>query len=658
MCPRICDPGAVRRMGVVAVVVACALGALAFVALRGDDGQDRDRARIPDATPVASDYLAAWNNGNYRAMTRLVYQPPAGFAEQHQAMLDVLRVGRTRFVVGDVEAGPDDTRAVATFTARLQLRGLGRWQYRGRVRLVRIVETANGTRSPATPGEPGGQWRVAWGPSTLHPEMRTGLAFARSRTAQQRGAILDANGQVLVGAGDVVQIGVEPRRIQNRDELARVLQAQLGVTRQELDAGIARAQPDWFVPLRSLPRGGRFDAVWAVVGPVPGVVRKDGATERLRPDDVFARHVLGTTHEITAEELEELGAPYDVGDVVGSGGVEETYERQLAGTPAGDVHLVDTESDKTVAVLKRFRGKAPRNVTTTLDPGIQAAADAAVAAVSQPAALVAVDTTTGEVRAVASRPLEGFNRALTGRYPPGSTFKIITATAALSTGATPGTTISCPGALEVGGRTFHNFEGEAAGSLDFATAFAESCNNAFIQLAQQAGAEALDTAAKRFGFTAQYNAGLPSFGGSFPAPSDDVELAAASIGQGRVEASPLHMASVAATAATGTWRPPVIVRGVANDARVEPVPPAVLPTLQSFMAGVVRRGTGQAAAVAGRDVFGKTGTAEFGNTDPAPTHAWFVGYSGNIAFAVLVEGGGVGGRVAAPIAGDFLQRLP
>jgi len=84
----------------------------------------------------------------------------------------------------------------------------------------------------------------------------------------------------------------------------------------------------------------------------------------------------------------------------------------------------------------------------------------------------------------------------------------------------------------------------------------------------------------------------------------------------------------------------------------------VLPTLQSFMAGVVRRGTGQAAAVAGRDVFGKTGTAEFGNTDPAPTHAWFVGYSGNIAFAVLVEGGGVGGRVAAPIAGDFLQRLP
>jgi cell division protein FtsI/penicillin-binding protein 2 len=645
-------------MGVVAVVVAVALGVVVFVSLRNDDDNGAGKARIPDAGPVVTGYLEAWNAGNYRAMSRLVYQPPASFAEQHRAMLDALRVSRARFVAGDVAEGSDDTQASATFTARLQLRGLGAWQYRGRLRLVRIVETANGTRTPATAGEAGGRWRVAWGPATLHPELRTGLAFERSRTAQQRGSILDANGQVLVGAGDVVQIGVEPRRIQNRDDVARVLQEQLGVTRQELDDGIARAQPDWFVPLRSLPRGAQFDAAWAVVGPVPGVVRREGATERLRPDDVFARHVLGSTHEITAEELRELGAPYDVGDVVGSGGVEETYERQLAGTPSGDVHLVDTQTEETVAVLKRFRGKAPRSVTTTIDPGVQAAADAALATVTQPAALVAIDTGTGEVRAVASRPLDGFNRALTGRYPPGSTFKIVTATAALDTGATATTTITCPGALEVGGRTFHNFEGEAAGTIDFATAFAESCNNAFIQLAQQAGEPALDAAAKKFGFTAEYNAGLPSFGGSFPAPSDDVELAAASIGQGRVEASPLHMASVAATAATGTWRPPVIVRGVANDARTESLSPAVLPTLQSFMAGVVRRGTGQAAAVAGRDVYGKTGTAEFGDTDPAPTHAWFVGYSGNIAFAVLVEGGGVGGRVAAPIAGDFVQRLP
>jgi cell division protein FtsI/penicillin-binding protein 2 len=103
----------------------------------------------------------------------------------------------------------------------------------------------------------------------------------------------------------------------------------------------------------------------------------------------------------------------------------------------------------------------------------------------------------------------------------------------------------------------------------------------------------------------------------------------------------------------------VIVRGVKNNAPVAPIAPAVDGALHDFMSAVVQSGgTGTAAAVPGRQVFGKTGTAQFGNTDPAPTHAWFVGYSGNIAFAVLVEGGGVGGRVAAPIAARFVSALP
>jgi cell division protein FtsI/penicillin-binding protein 2 len=280
--------------------------------------------------------------------------------------------------------------------------------------------------------------------------------------------------------------------------------------------------------------------------------------------------------------------------------------------------------------------------------------------VTRPAALVAVDVGRGEVLAAASRPIDGFDRAITGRYPPGSTFKIVSATASLNTGATAATTITCPGALEVGGRTFHNFEGESApGTIDFTTAFAHSCNNAFIQMAQQAGEPALAAAARQYGFGVEYEIGLPHFGGSFPAPTDVVELAAASIGQGRVEASPLHMASVAATAASGTWRPPVVVRGVANDSvGTEAIAPGALGTLQGFMAAVVSEGTGEAAAVAGRDVRGKTGTAEFGDTEPAPTHAWFVGYSGDVAFAVLVEGGGVGGQVAAPLAQRFVAALP
>jgi cell division protein FtsI/penicillin-binding protein 2 len=644
-----------RRLGVVAIIVAViAAGAVAFVALRstGDD-----TASIPDPTSTVDAYLAAWQRHDYAAMARLVYQPGSKFEATHEQMVDALHVTRERFTAGRIVRNAEGTQATAAFRANLRLRGLGAWRYDGQLRLVRIVATENGTRSPASAGDSGGSWRIAWGPAALHPEMRLGLKFARVRVWPDRGSILDANGQVLVGGGAIVQIGVEPRRIQNRDDVAAALQQQLGVTRAQLDAALAGAQPDWFVPVASLPRGPRYDAVRAALYPVPGVLFR-ATTGRVRPDDTFARHVLGGTHEITAEELKELGAPYDVGDLVGSSGVEESYERQLAGTPAGNVQLVDAKTGKRVEVLQRWKGTPSKSVTVTLDPTVQAAADAALSGVAQPSALVAVDTATGEVRAVASRPLNGFNRALTGRYPPGSTFKIVSATASLNTGATAATTVTCPGALEVGGRTFHNFEGEASGTITFLTAFYESCNNAFIQLTQKAGEAALDAAATSYGFNAQYQVGLPHFGGSMPKPKDVVELAAASIGQGRVEASPLHMASVAAAAATGTWRPPIIVRGVTNNVTAPPIAPNVDATLHDFMAAVVQRGTGTAAAVPGTQVFGKTGTAEFGTTDPAPTHAWFVGYSGNLAFAVLVEGGGVGGRVAAPVANRFLTALP
>ena len=122
-------------------------------------------------------------------------------------------------------------------------------------------------------------------------------------------------------------------------------------------------------------------------------------------------------------------------------------------------------------------------------------------------------------------------------------------------------------------------------------------------------------------------------------------------------ASPLHMASVAAAVASGTWRAP---RVTGPPSTVAPVAlnPSTVAVLADLMREVVRTGTGTSAAVAGQDVAGKTGTAEFGNADPPATHAWFIGFRGTLAFAVLVEGGGVGGQVAAPIAARFLAAAP
>ena len=304
------------------------------------------------------------------------------------------------------------------------------------------------------------------------------------------------------------------------------------------------------------------------------------------------------------------------------------------------------------------RGTPPEPLVLTLDPRVQEAADGALAGVAQPAAIVAIDATTGDVRAVSARPLDqAFNRALDGQYPPGSSFKVVTAEALVGGGLGPDATVPCEPTATIDGKTFKNFEDESFGPIPFRTAFAHSCNTAFVTLADDLSDVALTSAAGRFGFGVDYDSGVGATGGEFPDPRDGAEKAAAAIGQGRVLASPLHMASVAAAAASGTWRAPRIAGPPPTVAPI-PLTPATVAVLGDLMREVVRTGTGTSATVVGQDVAGKTGTAEFGNEDPPATHAWFIGFRGTLAFAVLVEGGGVGGQVAAPIAARFLAAAP
>ncbi len=285
--------------------------------------------------------------------------------------------------------------------------------------------------------------------------------------------------------------------------------------------------------------------------------------------------------------------------------------------------------------------------------------EAALGDTAQPMAVVVVDS-KDNVRAVASRPLGDFNRALGGSYPPGSTFKVVTTSALLGAGVTPDTPVDCEQTINAGGRVFKNFESSSLGTVPFGLAFAESCNTAFISAAQDVPDDAMVGAAESFGFNADYSVGLDTAGGNFPTPQDATEHAAAAIGQGRVTASPLQMATVAATVIDGEWEPPVLLPDLQPD---DPPPPTSLApgtpdTLHELMRRVVAEGSGTAAAVAGADIAGKTGTAEFGPGTPPQTHAWFIGIRGDLAVAVLVEGGGVGGQVAAPIVGSILAGLP
>ena len=202
-----------------------------------------------------------------------------------------------------------------------------------------------------------------------------------------------------------------------------------------------------------------------------------------------------------------------------------------------------------------------------------------------------------------------------------------------------------------------NAFGEDYGDIPFIEAFAKSCNTTFVNLGFEVGAQGLLDNAELFGFNEAYGIGVPVGPSTFPLPETDTEIGAQAIGQGRVSVTPLHMATVAAAGRDGTWRVPFLA-GEPPTEGAHPIPAAAAAQLPDFMREVVNNGTGTAAAVLGRDVGGKTGTAEFGEEDPPETHAWFAGFIGDLAYAAVVEGGGIGGDVAAPLIHEFLVNLP
>jgi cell division protein FtsI/penicillin-binding protein 2 len=338
------------------------------------------------------------------------------------------------------------------------------------------------------------------------------------------------------------------------------------------------------------------------------------------------------------------------------------YQQQLAGTASGRIVLLDRQNGQELEVLGEISGTDGTALKTSLDLGVQSAAEAALAQVPNPAAIVAVDAASGAILAAANGPAgeDGVDRALDGRYPPGSTFKVVTTAALLGGGLDPEATVPCPAEVTVTGKRFSNAGGLALGDVPFSTDFTRSCNTAFVSLADDLPSEALPDAARSFGLGTSWDLGVPAFAGEVPAPTSDVERAAAAIGQAKTLASPLAMALVAATVASGQFRPPVLLpdQAVSDAPAVPPLDGRIADTLRSLMTRTVEEGTASALQQSATPVAAKTGTAEFGTETPPRTHAWMIGYRGELAFAVLLEDGGAGGADAGPVAAAFLAGVP
>ena len=618
-----------RRVRVVGVLVAAVTVAGGLTACSSADSPK----------PTAEAFLSDWSAGHLDAAAARTTDPAAA-KKSLAAVATRLQVAKLSAHVTRVEKSQQGGQTPVDFIATMSLRGLGDWTYDGRLAL----------------GKADKKWAVIWSDQDIHPALTQGRRLTRTRALPERAPILDAAGQPLFTKTETVTVGIEPRRLTDPAGTIAVLQRTLGIDPARVRKAVAAAAPDAFVPVITLRRSD-YDAVRPAIHDLPGLVFHTGS-EQLAPTSDFARALLGRVGQATADVLKNAGPAYVAGDHLGLYGLQAAFQQRLAGKPGGTIAVTTAQGD-TVRVLKRFDSTPGQPVRTTLDLGLQNAAEQALAGVDKPAALVAVRPSDGAILAVANRPADSaLDRALTGRYPPGSTFKIVTTYALLGDGVSPDTTVPCPPKVVVNGKAFTNFEGETAGAVPFSQDFVMSCNTAFVEMAKRLQAGDLPAAGKQLGLGTSWQLPLAAFTGSVPAPSGPVEQAADAIGQGKVLASPLDLALVAAAVRSGSWRPPVLVTDPAPQGTAQPQPldASRVSVLQGLMAKVVASGTASSAGLP-PGTSGKTGTAEFGTANPPETHAWFVGFRGDLAFAVLVEGGGVGGRVAAPIAAKFLTAV-
>ncbi|HEU4705695.1 MAG TPA: penicillin-binding transpeptidase domain-containing protein [Solirubrobacterales bacterium] len=395
------------------------------------------------------------------------------------------------------------------------------------------------------------------------------------------------------------------------------------------------------------------------------------AEEREHPIGSAAIDVTGEVGEAPEEDWQRLARHgFSPETPVGISGLERAFNDRLAGKPGGKLLAVseDGSSVRTLAESKPLKG-AP--VKTTIDPGLQ---EVAVAALAGRAGGVAVlDARNGTVRALAGQ-------AFSAPQPPGSTFKIITTTAALEAGKVNlDDEFEITNGVNVGGRFLNNANGEYCGGT-FRQAFAESCNAVFAPLGPAVGNDKLVETAERYGFNSPPSLYAPRIirevepeEPSIPTEiGEEIDLGVSAIGQGEVLATPLEMASVAQTVGNdGVRMPTSIVANQKLRPHAEPVrvmSPKIAGEMTELMIGVVTEGTGTAGAIPQAQVAGKTGTAELGpkpgeenSENPVQIKdAWFSAFApadkAKLAVGVLlIEAEAAGGEVAAPIAAEVLS---
>lgn len=541
----------------------------------------------------------------------------------------------------------------------------------------------------------------------------------------ERGIIMDRNGKVIAGNEQNYRVVITREAAGDVDLVMRRLAAIIPMTAEEMQASIDEVKSlRAFVPVTVAERlsWDDFSKVAVNAPALPGVVPEVGQSRRYPLDTDFA-HVVGYVGPVSEKDLEGLESPDPLLRIpkfqIGKIGVEKWMEETLRGE-AGTKRIEVNSAGRVMRELERREGTPGLDIRLTIDADIQNFAQARLG--EESAAVVVMDVTNGDILCIASSPsfdpnlfVRGIshadyaaltendhrplaNKTVSGAYPPGSTFKMVTALAALQAGvATPDTRVSCPGYIEFGGRRFHCWKRSGHGTVRLSRSLSESCDVYYYEIAQKVGIDKIAEMGRKLGLGQKFEIPMSAVTeGNMPDKAWKMtrhkqewrigDTINASIGQGYVLTSPLQLAVMTARIASGRQVSPRLVRMVRDrelpvaEAPALDIAPEHLAAVRQGMNEVVNgeQGTAKSSRIVDPTLVmaGKTGTSQVRNISKAEResgvisndqlpwnrrdHALFVGYAPydkpRYAVSVVVEHGGGGSTAAAPIARDVILR--
>ncbi len=651
----------------------------------------------PSPQDVARQYFQMWDQGQYEQMYGLLSEasraqiPQDRFVTRYRNITSGVGITSIKADLKSPRPGATQTPVTVPYAITMQSGRLGKFGEDNELPLVRE----------------GDQWRIDWSPSLIFKGLTADNSVRVSPDDPVRGNILDRKGRPLAVLGKVLTIGVIPGAIKEENKALAALSGYLGMKPESIKARYANAHADWWVPLKDLPLDKRDEAKSKLAN-ISGIeVREKDA--RVYPNGAIGAHVVGYVSSVNADDLKSLAAKgYEEGDVVGRAGVEASMEKALAGEKGGALAIVGPDSSVVRTVAER-KGKPGANIQLTIDIDVQRKAEEALG--DKVGSMVVMDPRDHSVLALVSHPaydpnafilglsqtdwqklsddkrLPFQNRPTLSTYPTGSIFKVITMAAGLEKGGfRPESEFNSTGTWTLPGtnQVFRDWVPGGQGHLNLIDGLAQSCNTVFYEIGYKLNTidpNLLPSFAKDFGLGQPTGiVGLPEATGTLPSPEwkqrtrkeswypgDAVNLA---IGQGYLEATPLQMANLyAALADNGNLRTPLLVKRIGDGPEAKdfasepknklPASPATLSTIRQAMKRTTAdpKGTANYAFKGFRiPTAAKTGSAENQNPD---AHAWFAGYAPadnpEVVVIAMVEGGRMGGEVAAPIGRKFLE---